>query len=129
MGIWHGHCGTYKEATAATVAYKKAFKKKKGLKLKLKLSGVTRKVPPAKAKPAKSLHKAVMRTDLKCDAHLLWRQWQTARDKYMAANVGSLVSVQRKELKATLKELMTGYRTHTAAFIKNKGLESLQKAL
>ena len=123
--IWSAHCGTYKEAKAAKLKYDKTFKKKKRIKLKLKLSGVRHKVPAAKAKPAKSTLKVVVKTALKCDEHLLWLQWQTARDKYMQEKCGLLVSEQRKQLKDMLKRLMSGNKTHTKAFIKSRGLEAL----
>ena len=58
LRVWSACCGTFKEAKERKAAYGAQFKKNKRFKLKLKLSGLNRKIPTAKAKPAKSTHKA-----------------------------------------------------------------------
>ena len=89
---------------------------------------MTQKVPAAKAKVAKSTLKSVVKTTLKSN-HLLWLQWQTARDKYLWEQRGIRVLDQRKGLKEMLVKLMSGNQTHRETFIKGKGLESLKEAL
>ena len=125
---WYESCGSFRKTTKKKNQRNRYRETKKKFILTMKLNKNNRRIPAAKAPVAKSTLKVVISRSLQSN-NPVWQQWTRQRDKLLNDRAGLSVSLQKQEMKAKLMDFMNRHRTHTPSFIKNKGLDSLQKSL